>query len=350
MRVLSRIAVLPGLRRLAPPAASGRAKARWAVKIVLLALTLALAAETIRVLFGGNLHTVIPGRVYRSAQLSTSGLKDAVNTHGVRTIVNLRGRNPWMEWYREECDVAHALNVSMEDVTFSANRLPARSELRQLIDVFDHSEHPLLIHCRQGADRTGLASAAYLMLQTDTDYQTARQQCGPRYAHLPVLSTAQMDRFFEMYEQWLAAKSEPHSRANFRTWALDHYRPDPAPARLELLDPLPTLAVGQPMTLRVQATNLSNEAWRFAKGRTAGVCLRYHIIKADQPVLTEHGGLMEKTVAPGETVEIAMPLRGFQVPGKYRVQADLFRHPVSFSQLGSEPLMFELTVRSPDER
>ena len=55
---------------------------------------LALAAEAGRVLFWTNRHAVVPGRVYRSAQLSASGLADEIAGHGIRTVVNRRGTCP----------------------------------------------------------------------------------------------------------------------------------------------------------------------------------------------------------------------------------------------------------------
>lgn len=308
-------------------------------------LALALLVEVIRVLFVGNVHTVIPGRVFRSAQLTDHGLRELIRANGIRTVINLRGCNAGVDWYQNECRLVHDLNISQEDVTFSANRLPPRAELRRLIEVFDRTEYPIVLHCKQGADRTGLASAAWLLLYTDMDYATARRQCGPRYAHVPLLSTTSMDRFFDMYEDWLASRQFSHSPAAFRHWALEDYRPDPAPARLELLDPIPTLAVNEPVTLRIRAHNLSNSTWQFKTGLNTGIHVRYQILNDSSQSGLAYAGQFEARIAPGDSINVSLPFRGFPTPGTYLIRADLANRNIAFSQLGSEPLVFEMVVR-----
>src|SRR5262249_59889867 len=94
-------------------------------------------------------------------------LERLIQAYGIRTVVNLRGSCLGFDWYRDECRVTHALDVCQEDVCFSAGRLPSTHEVRRLLEVVERSEPPLLLHCQRGADRTGLASAVVLLLQTD---------------------------------------------------------------------------------------------------------------------------------------------------------------------------------------
>src|SRR4051794_32961625 len=112
MRLFPRKAVLPTLSAPArPKARSRRSYIRLAFRGLVAGIAIALAVEAARVLFVGNFHTIIPGRAYRSAQLSGDDLRDAIKSNGIRTIINLRGRNPWMDWYKDECAIAHELNV-----------------------------------------------------------------------------------------------------------------------------------------------------------------------------------------------------------------------------------------------
>jgi len=306
---------------------------------------LVLLGEVVRVLFVGNTHTVHPGRVYRSAQLSGGDLGDYVRKHGIRTIVNLRGCNAPIDWYKNECLLSHQLNLSQEDVTLSANRLPSISELRRLIEVLDRSQYPLVLHCKQGADRTGLASALYLMMFTDTDYAIARKQCGPRYAHLPLLSTVAMDRFFDMYEAWLDVRGVGHSKSHIRKWALTDYRPEPAPAALSLVKPVAVLPMNQPITVMVRARNLSTAPWQFKAGTASAIYMRCLAWHEGHQVLMERGGFRDVVVPPGESIDIPMPITGFGVAGTYRFNIDLIDRSTCFSQLGSEPLIFEIEVQ-----
>jgi protein tyrosine phosphatase (PTP) superfamily phosphohydrolase (DUF442 family) len=319
---------------------------RWAVRGFLLGLVIAFACEVIHVTAAGNAHTVVPGRVYRSAQLSPSDLHDLIEKRGVRTVVNLRGCCSLFDWYLDECRTTHDLNISQEDITFSANRLPSPSELRRLIEVLDKSEYPVLFHCRQGSDRTGLASALYMLLYTDADYETARKQCGIRYAHVPFLSTVSMDRFFDMYEEWLKTNSLAHAPEQFRRWALQEYRADPAPARIELIDPVPAIAPGEALTLHVRAHNLSNEAWHFHTGGLTGIHLRYLVFDSSNRLIGLYRtGRVEACVPPGGSIDLPAPLPPFARAGRCRVTIDLSDKQLSFCQLGSDLLELEIVVR-----
>src|SRR5262249_42670756 len=133
-----------------------------------------------------NFHAVVPGRFYRCAYPSEADLEEAIRRHGIRTVINLRGICFGADFYMDECRATHHLNVSQEDVGLSAGRLPPVCELRLLVRALDHSECPILIHCRQGIDRTGLVSALILLLYTDADVSSARGQLGLPYGHVPL--------------------------------------------------------------------------------------------------------------------------------------------------------------------
>ena len=312
-----------------------------------LGIFLAGGAEIVRMIFWHNQHVVMPGLVYRTAQLKDADLRKIVADKNIRTLINLRGR-PISEWYVPECTTSQSLGISQEDVTTSANRLPSPLEIRRLIDIFDRAEYPILIHCQQGADRTGLASTAWQLLHTDADYATARLQCSPRYGHFRAMTTANMDYFFEQYEAWLAARASSHSSANFREWATRHYKPGIGVAGLELTDPPARSTVGQAMTLRMRARNLSDLPWEFKAGTLIGVHARYWIYdEANKPVFFGQAGFQNAVVGAGETIELILAVPPLDKPGRYRLLADLSRQNYDFFQFGSEPLVHEWNATDP---
>src|SRR5262249_54739195 len=149
---------MPGHEEAPDPAVpSRRPLAGLVLRGCLLGLGLALAAEVVRVMFGSNFHAVIPERVYRCSQQDGPGLAQLVRTHDVRTVVNLRGSNAVAPWYLEEARATQELDICQEDICFSAGRLPSVHEVRRLVEVLDHTAYPILLHCRRGSDRTGLA-------------------------------------------------------------------------------------------------------------------------------------------------------------------------------------------------
>src|SRR5439155_3564042 len=135
---------------------------------------------------------------------------------------------PEYDWYKDEARATAAGGISQEDVTLSANRLPPPTELRRLVEILDRTEYPILIHCKQGADRTGLVSALTLLLYTDASLARARRELWPHRGHGRFGRTAAMDDFFDRYDAWLAGRNEPHTPARFRDWLTRHYSPAPA--------------------------------------------------------------------------------------------------------------------------
>lgn len=315
---------------------------------------LVVGYEGVRVYAGLNDHEVIRGRVYRAAQPTEKDLAKLVKTTGVRTVLNLRGTAPWDDWYKGECRATFAAGVSQEDVTLSAHTLPFPAELKRVVEVLDRSEYPVLIHCKQGADRTGLVSAMALLLYTDATPGEARRQLLPRYGHWPVARTVNMDRFFDLYEAKLSAESGTHTPERFRRWVLEEYCPGPAKSQLEWATPPPTaVAENTPLTLQVRCVNESDSTWRLSPGVFAGIHVCFTVYDANSTdVGGGRAGLRDETVPPGGSTRVSLPVPGLP-PGKYRVVAELhdatgasipFRVQ-SFTKFGDDSLVAELMVK-----
>jgi protein tyrosine phosphatase (PTP) superfamily phosphohydrolase (DUF442 family) len=309
-------------------------------------LALAGAAEVGRVVLGSNWHEVVPGRVYRSAQLSGDDLERAVRVHGVRTVVNLRGCSIPLPWYVEECRASHRLAVAQEDIYLSANRLPSGAEVRRLVEVLDRSEYPVLLHCRQGADRTGLAAVSYLLLRTDTPLPVARRQLGPRYGHVALDRAAHLDRFFDLYEDWLGRQGRSHSNEAFRAWVAAGYCPGECRCSIEPLGVPTRVRTGQAASLRVRVHNTSLGPWRLRPENNAGIHLGCILTDGDgRGVGTRRAGMFHAEVAPGESIELTMVLPALRTPGRYRYLLDMVDEKHCwFYQTGSEPFEGELEV------
>jgi hypothetical protein len=308
---------------------------------------LAVLCEAGRVLAGGNFHAVVPGRFYRTAQPSPARLRRLILTYGIRTVVNLRGPCPTFDWYENECRVGADLDVCQEDLCFSAGRLPSVGEVRRLVEVLDRSEPPLLFHCQRGADRTGLASAVALLLYSDLPLDRACRQLGPRYGHLALGRPANLDRFFDLYRDWLRAAGLEHSPARFRRWAVDEYCPGECRAVLEPLAVPAAVPAGEPFGCRVRCHNTSVRPWRLHAGTNAGIHASFVVGNAlGQCVALGRAGLFEAVVAPGESIDLTLAIPALAAPGRYVLMADMVdEQHCCFYQAGSEPLEQEFEVR-----
>jgi protein tyrosine phosphatase (PTP) superfamily phosphohydrolase (DUF442 family) len=335
-----------------PPAVETepRPKRRTAFRVVLTGsvagLLLAAAAEAGRVLLGNNVHTLIPGRVYRSAQLSPADLRQLIRAHGIRTVVNLRGCCAPLPWYLEECRVTQELGVVQEDICFSAGRLPSVPEVRRLVEVLDRTAYPILVHCRRGADRTGLTSALILLLQTDATLDEGRRQLGLRYGHLALGRPAYLDQFLELYADWLRTTGREHSRAHFRRWLLREYCGGECRCRVEPLGFRARIRRNRPCALRVRMHNTGVKSWHLRPETNAGIHGRYVVWNDnDQQVASARAGLFDARVEPGGSIDLTLALPAFPKPGRYRLWVDMVdEQQCWFFQTGSEPLETELEV------
>ena len=294
---------------------------------------------------GDNFTAVVPGRVYRSAQLDERGFERLVKANDVRTVVNLRGCNHWEPWYQEETAFTQINGIDQEDVTLSAHRFPAPAEIRRLVEVFDHAAYPIVIHCKKGSDRTGLAVGLLMLLATDATVADARRECSYRDGHFRALTTARMDEVFDRYEAWLAGR--PHRPEFVREWLLNVYQPGEAVSELALVEPPKITVLHSPVGFRLKATNSSAEPWRLRAGSYAGVHVHYQVFAPDgSRVWDARAAQYDATVAPGETIMVRLPTPPLRLPGRYTLHASMAlpKH-VSFQQLGDEPISYSWDVR-----
>jgi uncharacterized protein (TIGR01244 family) len=99
-----------------------------------------------------NLYRVDPG-LFRGAQPEKEGF-DELEALGVRTLINLRpGRSE--ERASEEAGLAY------EEIPMRAWRVRDDQVVRFLRLATDPARRPLFVHCRRGADRTGVLVAVY---------------------------------------------------------------------------------------------------------------------------------------------------------------------------------------------
>ncbi len=151
--------------------------------------------------FAGNFHEVDPHAVYRSGQLNATELTLRSKEVGLKSILNLRGENLEAPWYQEEIKTAKALGLLHLDVSLSASTPVKTEQLQALLKLIDSAPKPLLIHCTDGADRSGLVSAVYL-LSAGENTEKAKAQLSWRYGHFPHLLwtfTQAMDESLERY-------------------------------------------------------------------------------------------------------------------------------------------------------
>jgi protein tyrosine/serine phosphatase len=99
-----------------------------------------------------NLHKVSDD-LYRGAQPTAEGFR-RLQAMGIRTVVNLRAAH-------SDRDEMGGANLQYEEIPMHAWHAEDEDIVRFLQIVSDSKRTPVFVHCQHGADRTGVAVAAY---------------------------------------------------------------------------------------------------------------------------------------------------------------------------------------------
>jgi hypothetical protein len=163
---------------------------------------------------GENFREIEAGRCYRSAQLSTTALEKHIKDQHIGCVVNLRGACK-EDWYEKEISLCAQDNVVHADFKFDPVRLPRPEVLHDLLERFKTGPYPILMHCRNGVDRTGLAAVLYNVVANRMSLaDSLGAQLSWRYGHFRTSKNDAAERFFTLYrdnqhgqsvEEWIDA-------------------------------------------------------------------------------------------------------------------------------------------------
>ena len=149
----------------------------------LLALGLALVVGSGCARLVYNFGTVQPDEIYRSAQPSPWFLGWLARHHGIRTLVNLRGDT---DGFESAFAARHGLRLYSFDM--SATRPPGEPEVARFLAILDDpANRPLLVHCRNGVDRTGYMLGLYRVERQGWDEDRALREMN-RYLQFELLN------------------------------------------------------------------------------------------------------------------------------------------------------------------
>src|SRR5262249_50681650 len=104
-----------------------------------------------------NFHQVNEN-LYRGAQPQRGGLKK-LSELGIKTIINLRGAS---EEKRKEQAEAEACGMRYFNIPMPGLGRPSEEQVMRALAIIDAQENwPVFVHCKRGADRTGVIIAVY---------------------------------------------------------------------------------------------------------------------------------------------------------------------------------------------
>lgn len=175
-----------------------------------------------------NFHWVVPGEAARAMQPWAGGVKGFLKARGIGAIINLRGRNDDLSWWRKETALAAQSGIAHLDAMLDSRRLPTRAMLVQLIAAFDAAPRPFMVKCSGGQDRASLAAALYLIHRDGWGALAAARRQFSRFPYL---------HFPKRHQRWLKAfvdfAAQDAQGAPLAVWIGATYTPERAKAWLD---------------------------------------------------------------------------------------------------------------------
>lgn len=149
---------------------------RWQIVLAGTAVALIVAAPFVYSSYQNthlrNLRVVEEGVLYRSGQLTPTGLDRVIRERNIKTVVTLRasrqsgGKSP-DEWEESFCAAKGVKHVRIVPRVWGADEqgeIPAEQAVQEFLAVMDKKEnHPVLVHCFAGIHRTGTMCGIFRM-------------------------------------------------------------------------------------------------------------------------------------------------------------------------------------------
>ena len=164
-----------------------------------------------------NKYQITPN-FWRAAQ-PTPGQIRAMSLQGIKTIINLRGGREHGSWPLEK-ETCFECRITLMEFVLRSRGAPDRQALLDLPAFFDSLTYPVLVHCKSGADRAGLMSALFMLVNERKTAAEAAKQLSYRYGHFRFAKTGILDAFVEDY-----AKNGEAKGIHFMDWVKNYYDP-----------------------------------------------------------------------------------------------------------------------------
>lgn len=137
---------------------------------------------------------------------------------GVVDVLSLRPAHGAVHEF--EAETCAGLGLRLRNAPLTAREAPRTAGLIRLLDCLDTLQRPALIHCKSGADRTGLAAAIWAIHAEGRPVAEARKALNLRHLHLGWSKTGVLDRFLDAYAERVVTEPLP-----IREWIETEYDP-----------------------------------------------------------------------------------------------------------------------------
>jgi len=144
---------------------------------------------------------------------------------GIKTNINLRGDSP-KGFYLLEKEACEKHGITMIDFRVYSRDTHTPEKIRAAKELFETIEYPAVMHCKSGADRTGIMGVLYRHFRMGDTIEEAMEQLKFKYLHVKQGKTGMLDFFFKDY-----LKYAEENDIEFIDWVETVYDPADVKAR-----------------------------------------------------------------------------------------------------------------------
>lgn len=164
------------------------------------------------------------GGMYRENQPSPQRIAKLAKL-GAKTIINLRGPSP-KGFYLLEEEACAEYGITLINYRMYSRDVHSVEALLGAKALFDEIAYPAVMHCKSGADRTGIMGVLYRHFKMGDPIELALNQLSFKYLHVKQGKTGMLDFFFQDY-----LKYTEHTPISFEDWVQTVYDPDDVKSR-----------------------------------------------------------------------------------------------------------------------
>lgn len=153
--------------------------------------------------------------VYRSSQPTMWQLGRYAKKYGIKTILNLKGPNTNSAYYAFEVEKCRKLGIRLVDINIASRNITDVSKMRLAKEIFDQIEYPAWMHCKAGADRTGIYATLFQHFKLGMPIaQTDQLKLWP-FGHIKHSQAGKFDYYLEKYLEY----QQSHPEVGFLEWS-----------------------------------------------------------------------------------------------------------------------------------
>lgn len=163
-----------------------------------------------------NFHEIAKD-VFRSSQPTMWQLERLKEKYNLVMIVNLKDANRNSAYFHFEEEKCEELGLNLINVNIRSRGFPTYEKLLRYKKVIEQIQKPVLIHCKAGADRTGIFCTLYQYFYEKRPIRETDQLKLFPYGHFKYSNAGKGDYYFEQFAKY----QETHPEVNLLTWARD---------------------------------------------------------------------------------------------------------------------------------